>query len=91
MAVTVTLSTDKAQYVKGETITVTLNVDGQEPGGEKVVNVAAVVEVAGTEYSVQQPITITWPAAPVNVLGVTCPGVTFQQAGDVFTWTGVAA
>lgn len=93
MAVTVGITTDKPQYIKGELVTATITVDGEEPGGQKQIKVSAVVEVGGTEYSVETPLTVTWPAAPVKVLGVTAPGMLFEpKAGsDDLVWTAVAA
>jgi uncharacterized protein YfaS (alpha-2-macroglobulin family) len=72
-----TLTTDKTQYQVGETITATITVDGAEQGGSREVQISASVAVAGVTYSVDTPVTVTWPAATVEVESVTADGMTF--------------
>jgi hypothetical protein len=95
MALTGSLSTDKASYVVGDTITVTVTHGDSANVPEKVTLTGTIVDANGVAGTVQGDVTITHTSSLVTTVKsvVDTDGRTYTQVSDdgaTSVWTATA-
>lgn len=90
MAVSCSINVDNTTPDHGDTITVTYEVDGNDPIDPQGASISGRVVVDGAPYNLST--TMTKPGTPAGAVVYdvpTCPGLTFQATGDPAVFTAV--